>query len=81
MKELQIPGNKIPKDSVFKKRICDKEKCEKERIYSSKRGYFCLEHYYLITTCHAQMQYDRFYIDHSFIEQYSVTMIRSLGNG
>lgn len=44
MKELEIPGNKIPKGNVFKKRTCDKAKCAKEGIYSSKRGFFCLEH-------------------------------------
>ena len=44
MDELDIPANRIPKDSVYKKRNCGKEKCGKEGNYSSKRGYFCLEH-------------------------------------
>ncbi len=44
MDELEIPANRIPKDSVYKKRNCNKEKCDKEGNYSSKRGYFCLEH-------------------------------------
>ena len=44
MVDSDIPANRIPKDFLHNKRNCDKEKCDKEGNYSSKRGYFCLEH-------------------------------------
>lgn len=44
MDDHDIPANRIPKDFFYKKRKCDKEKCDNEGNYSSKRGYFCLDH-------------------------------------
>jgi len=44
MDELDLPANRIPKGSVYNRRHCDKEKCGKEGNYSSKLGYFCLDH-------------------------------------
>jgi transposase-like protein len=39
-----IPENRIPKGFLYNKRKCEKDECDKEGIYSSKLGYFCLDH-------------------------------------
>lgn len=44
MSEPDIRANRIPKGFLHKERRCEKIKCGKEGVYSSKRGYFCLEH-------------------------------------
>jgi hypothetical protein len=44
MDEYDIPANRIPKGFVYKKRFCEKNKCDKEGNYSSKLGFFCLDH-------------------------------------
>ncbi len=44
MGESDIRANRIPKGFLRKERKCEKTKCGKEGIYSSKLGYFCLDH-------------------------------------
>lgn len=44
MDTADIPANRIPKGFWYNKRKCEKDKCGNEGIYSSKRGYFCLDH-------------------------------------
>jgi hypothetical protein len=44
MDEHDTLVNRIPKGFLHKERKCEKYKCNKEGIYSSKIGYFCLDH-------------------------------------
>ncbi|SMH70869.1 hypothetical protein [Candidatus Nitrosotalea okcheonensis] len=44
MDEKDIRANRVPKGFLHKERKCESPKCHKEGIYSSKRGYFCLDH-------------------------------------
>jgi len=44
MDEKDIRANRIPKGFLHKERRCEKLKCQKEGTYSSKIGYFCLDH-------------------------------------
>ena len=44
MGESDIRANRVPKGFLHKKRRCGKAKCNNEGVYSSKLGYFCLDH-------------------------------------
>jgi hypothetical protein len=44
MDESDIRANRVPKGFLHKERKCEKGLCSKEGIYSSKLGYFCLDH-------------------------------------